>query len=552
MTEPGLAADARRTEFLEVPVGLCRHSRFNTRKTRPPEQIERLAQRIARLGFERTRAVWAVQAPDGFYEVFAGGTRLEAARRAGLETIPVILHVGYTDDEISRRSDEDNENDEYHTPVSPVDVWAEYHRLATEEGWTQERIAGVKGVSQALVSMRIRLHQLPEAVKVFIRDGLLTEAHLLEITQGISRLIPALAPWLTAEQAWTELAAQAVRDKQKNGGKSVAALREDVKGWKEFIAYAERVYQDLPEVVTLYDFTTNAAEPTPVTFRPREAFVQELARRTARSLPAVLAAERQVRRHITENLDVYQRWVENRNRELAERAARAERVAALLAKFHHGDAIEALRSWSGRTIRLLLTDPPYGVAYQSNRRWRSAPPDKIVGDTADEAGRLLAAMLAAVIEHLADDAHVLVFTSPEREPETRAILAAAGLTWKGQLIWVKDEHTAGDLDGSFAPDHDVILHYVKGRPRVSPRHRQTFIVPRSRETSHPAEKPIALLRTLIECTTAEGDLVVDPFAGCASTLVAALRCGRDFWGAEIDAAYYDEGCRRLLRELERQ
>ena len=43
----------------------------------------------------------------------------------------------------------DNENDEYHTPVSPVDIWAEYARLKSL-GWTQQRIAKAKGVSQQI------------------------------------------------------------------------------------------------------------------------------------------------------------------------------------------------------------------------------------------------------------------------------------------------------------------------------------------------------------------------------------------------------------------
>jgi hypothetical protein len=67
----------------------------------------------------------------GKCEVFAGGTRLEAARVVGLEDVPVLVHEGLSDEEVARRADLDNENDEYHEPVPVVDVWAEYHRLCT-------------------------------------------------------------------------------------------------------------------------------------------------------------------------------------------------------------------------------------------------------------------------------------------------------------------------------------------------------------------------------------------------------------------------------------
>lgn len=139
-----------------------RHSRFNTRKTRNREDIEKLAERIRRIGYERTRAVWAMEAGDECFEVFAGGTRLGAARLTGLETIPVLVHYGSCDEEISRLSDLDNENDEYHQPVLVTDVWAEYARLYEEEGWMQDKITEVKGVSQKTVSLRLKLHRLPQ------------------------------------------------------------------------------------------------------------------------------------------------------------------------------------------------------------------------------------------------------------------------------------------------------------------------------------------------------------------------------------------------------
>jgi len=80
--------------LIEVPIAACRHSRFNMRKTREPEAVRKLAERIARNGFERTSALWVIRTEDGNYEVFAGGTRMEAAKTAGLLTVPVVLYAG--------------------------------------------------------------------------------------------------------------------------------------------------------------------------------------------------------------------------------------------------------------------------------------------------------------------------------------------------------------------------------------------------------------------------------------------------------------------------
>ena len=167
--------------LVDVPISKCVHSRFNTRKTRDADSVRRLAERMQKVGFERTRALWAVQ-QNGHYEVFAGGTRLEAARMIGADTVPLMLHAELTNEEISRRADLDNDSDEYHEPVSPVDVWAEYARLHDEEGWTQATIALAKGVTQSRVSERQKWAALPDHVKRFIQQKLLTEAHLREIT----------------------------------------------------------------------------------------------------------------------------------------------------------------------------------------------------------------------------------------------------------------------------------------------------------------------------------------------------------------------------------
>ena len=83
-----------------ISVEKCVISRFNTRKTLSEEDVKKLAERISRIGFEKTRAIWTIKNNDGLYEVFAGGHRLEAAKRTGLKTIPALIYKGLSDEEI--------------------------------------------------------------------------------------------------------------------------------------------------------------------------------------------------------------------------------------------------------------------------------------------------------------------------------------------------------------------------------------------------------------------------------------------------------------------
>jgi site-specific DNA-methyltransferase (adenine-specific) len=66
---------------------------------------------------------------------------------------------------------------------------------------------------------------------------------------------------------------------------------------------------------------------------------------------------------------------------------------------------------------------------------------------------------------------------------------------------------------------------------------------------HPTEKPVRLLERLLALVTLDGDLVLDPFSGSASTAVAAKYTGRNFIGFEIDREFFEAGNKRLMEKL---
>ena len=70
------------------------------------------------------------------------------------------------------------------------------------------------------------------------------------------------------------------------------------------------------------------------------------------------------------------------------------------------------------------------------------------------------------------------------------------------------------------------------------------------EKIHPTQKPVKLLETLIELFTDEGDVVIDPCAGSASTLVAAIRKNRKAYGFEIKKNFYDAGKKWVEEEAQ--
>lgn len=68
---------------------------------------------------------------------------------------------------------------------------------------------------------------------------------------------------------------------------------------------------------------------------------------------------------------------------------------------------------------------------------------------------------------------------------------------------------------------------------------------------HPTQKPLKLINRLILTSSNEGDIVVDPFAGCGSTQLSAIQLNRNYIGIELNEEYYDISLKRI-EELESQ
>lgn len=213
---------------------------------------------------------------------------------------------------------------------------------------------------------------------------------------------------------------------------------------------------------------------------------------------------------------------------------------------YHGDAREVLPTLERNSVDLLVTDPPYGVAHESNMALRK-PHGPIVGDEDEKVAR---EVLAASCPVLRDRRHAYVFG-----PET---LIEAPLANAVQLIWDKDVTGMGDLSlpwsKSWEPVNFAVLTRSKaareqGKGRLSARLRKGAVIrcqrPNGQATKyHPTQKPVGILRQFIESSSLLGELVLDPFMGVGSTLVAAIQEERRATGIEVDEKYCERAAER--------
>lgn len=204
-----------------------------------------------------------------------------------------------------------------------------------------------------------------------------------------------------------------------------------------------------------------------------------------------------------------------------------------------GDAEDLLSSLP-QDIDLLVTDPPYGKEFLSNRTTLG---ESIEGDAdQDKIDRILRGVWSKIRPHR----HGYIF-GPKRE------ISGA----YSELIWDKKYMSSGSLDSPWGNQHEIIGFYAHRYPsepsagKLSARLRSGSIVrvasPRgsARKGLHPNYKPVDLWRSLIESSSNPGDLVIDPFAGSFSSGVACLLTGRRYIGVELNPVWAEAGRKRM-------
>jgi site-specific DNA-methyltransferase (adenine-specific) len=205
-------------------------------------------------------------------------------------------------------------------------------------------------------------------------------------------------------------------------------------------------------------------------------------------------------------------------------------------------AEDLLAGLAAGSVQMVVTDPPYGISYQSNY-CKDGKRKPISSDWNFQIGPFL----QEVLRVLKPGGVCYLFTRWDVYPVWVRELPS-GLELKNFIAWVKDNHSAGDLTGNFGFKWEGIMVLTKGRHQLrGMRWPNVWEFPRVpfKQQLHPAEKPVGLIRRALEASSDEGDLVVDPFAGSGATGEAARSCGRDVLLGDVDPDYVRKGRLRL-------
>jgi DNA modification methylase len=190
---------------------------------------------------------------------------------------------------------------------------------------------------------------------------------------------------------------------------------------------------------------------------------------------------------------------------------------------------------------MVLCDSPYNVAYRQKRRRQPAHCTAIANDDLGDQFEQFLYSVCTQLLAVCQGAVYLCMSSSELHTLYKAFTTAGG-HWSTFIIWAKDRFTLGRSD--YQRQYEVLLygwregqeHYWNGGRNQG----DVWSVPRPKANRlHPTMKPVSLIERAVRNSSRRGDVVLDPFGGSGSTLIACEKTARRAALIELESKFVD-------------
>ncbi len=216
-----------------------------------------------------------------------------------------------------------------------------------------------------------------------------------------------------------------------------------------------------------------------------------------------------------------------------------------------GECIEIMNTLSSNHVDGVITDPPYMIGAIS-----TGNPKSKGGSWVDlmNASYWYGAWMSEAWRVLKPGGFMVIFTNWRSVPMLLKACSDKYIPASSLACWDKDWiGTAGP--SQLRPTYEMILFCAKDGAKIINRSRSDVFrykwnAYHSGQSGHPAQKPVPLLKEIVELVTKPDGLVFDPFTGSGTTGIAAVQAGRRFVGIEGDEERHKEARERLLSAVD--
>jgi site-specific DNA-methyltransferase (adenine-specific) len=224
---------------------------------------------------------------------------------------------------------------------------------------------------------------------------------------------------------------------------------------------------------------------------------------------------------------------------------------------YHGDSLTLMAEMPAESFGVVFTDPPYSSGARNSAKLRGRGSMRreegaygldewIGGDNLTAHGFAMLVRLFGVesLRVTARDGHLFSFMDWRQLPVLQGAMESAGWSARALLVWDKMHFGMGN---GFRQQAEFVLHASKGIGDNFLRHDLGTVFRNKRQSDvigHPTVKPIGVIE---QCLTAVPGVVLDPFMGSGTALVAAKNIGRIAVGIEIEEKYCEIAAQRLAQ-----
>jgi DNA modification methylase len=198
-----------------------------------------------------------------------------------------------------------------------------------------------------------------------------------------------------------------------------------------------------------------------------------------------------------------------------------------------GDCLEKLKELPDNSIDVVITDPPYGT--KTNQRGDSF----MVG----EFSNVLPLALPEIYRVLKPDGAFYCFTSWTQMAEW-LLRFQQYFKLQNILIWDKQRHSGCFSPNSWQFTWEGVFFGIKGKRKVR-KYQRDVLISNEKGKRQAMQKPVDIIEQMILASTDEGMIILDPFAGTGSVLLAAKNTHRKYIGIEISQEFVGIANKRL-------